>query len=295
MEVIVTKNAGFCFGVRRSLDLLDLSISSAKKDKKQAVMLGSIIHNPRVIQEYGEQGVSVVSIDALPDDGVVVVRSHGITRDDEIRLVAQKGVNEVDTTCPFVKRIYELVTPFTRKDEAVIVLGSSNHAEVKAIVSRIVVDCLVIAPEELESAGQKITDFIQQRRRVLLVAQTTSQPSNYLKVLGVLTDSAAGKQIEIVQENTVCNATNYRQDSAREVARQVDAMVVIGGFNSSNTHKLFLVVSEILDDVWHIESPSDFTQNDISVLKKSKKVGITAGASTPDNQIEELKVFLEQL
>lgn len=295
MKVIKTENAGFCFGVRRSLDLLDEAIIHAETLSQKAVMLGSIIHNPRLIAQYGEQGVEVASIDSLSETGVVIVRSHGITKQDDMVLSAQNGLEVVDTTCPFVRRIYDLVAPFQGSDEGIVVLGSSDHAEVKAIVSRISVSYLVVAPEELENIHQVILKFMTGKKRVLLVAQTTSQPANYLKLLGIIESFVSKTGVEVIQENTVCHATNHRQGSARAVAEQVDAMVVIGGFNSSNTHKLFLVVKEILTKVWHIESADDFTESDIAVLRKCATVGITAGASTPDDQIEELQLFLEQL
>ncbi len=295
MKVIVTKHAGFCFGVRRSLELLDEAVQTARTNNRKAVMLGPIIHNPRLIEQYRKEGVNVVTIDAIPPHSIVIVRSHGITKQQENYLKERTDITVVDTTCPFVKRIYDLVTPFTSPTEGIIVLGSSTHAEVQALVSRITVSYMTVSPDEIEQSQQAIAQFLSDKSKVLTVAQTTSQPEKYDQLLSVIDRASKNKPIDIIKENTVCNATQYRQNNARKTASSVDAMIVIGGFNSSNTRKLFLVVKDLVSFAKHIESPNNFTTDDIQKLAMCNIIGVTAGASTPDDQIKELALFLERL
>jgi 4-hydroxy-3-methylbut-2-en-1-yl diphosphate reductase len=294
--VIVAENSGVCFGVRRALDLLEESVNKADAEKRKAVMLGPLIHNPRVVEDYAERGVDVREIGEIPENSIVVVRSHGITVQVEELLENIAGISVVDTTCPYVKRIHQIVEKKSFGGYAVIILGDRDHSEVQGITSRIKGPFIVISPSEVSEKQEQIEKFISEHRKIYAAAQTTSRPSiyeNLLKKIRKYIDHRPGFVFESAQ--TICNATFKRQDSARELATRVDAMIVLGGANSSNTMKLFQVVKEKNERSFMVESAKDLTDADIDILKKCETAGLTAGASTPDEQVLEMKEFLESL
>lgn len=293
MEVIVAEYAGICFGVRRALELLEESVEKATENNEKVVMLGPLIHNPRVVEKYSQKGVEVVDVESTPQEGVVVLRSHGVIKQAQDRLEENKALEIVDTTCPYVKRIHQLVETRSSQGVAIIVMGDEKHSEVEGITSRINGPYLVVSPELSEAVLEKMRIFLEEHQKVFVVAQTTSRPANYDKLINEIKKTCDRKKVDVSQ--TICTATLKRQDSARELSSRVDAIVVVGGKNSSNTSKLFQVVSAGNKNPFWVEKPEDFTTKDIETLKKMKTVGITAGASTPDDQIEEMKEFLENL
>ncbi|HSW61566.1 MAG TPA: 4-hydroxy-3-methylbut-2-enyl diphosphate reductase [bacterium] len=294
--MIVAENSGVCFGVRRALDLLEESVKKAEREKRKAVMLGPLIHNPRVVEKYAVKGVEVRDIGNIPEGCIVVVRSHGITLDAETVLQKIQGLAIVDTTCPYVQRIHQLVEKKSSGGYAVIVLGDRDHSEVQGITSRIKGDFLVVSPSEISEKWSEIEKFITYHKKIYCVAQTTSRPANYDNLLKKIRKSVEHKKDSVFESaQTICNATFSRQDSARELATRVDAMIVLGGKNSSNTMKLFQVVKEKNERSYMVESISDFADEEIAFLRKCSIIGLTAGASTPDDQILEMKIFLESL
>lgn len=294
MKILVAENSGVCFGVRRALNLLDESVKKANEEKRKIVMLGPLIHNPRVVENYSKLGVSVADISTIPENAVVVVRSHGVTLDVEHVLSKIEGLSVVDTTCPYVKRIHQLVEKKSTDGFSVIIMGDKDHSEVKGITSRVSGEFMITSPAITAEAEEELAEFVDKFKKIYAVAQTTSRPSNYefmLKKIRKLTGNRKGIVFEAAQ--TICTATLRRQDSAGELASRVDTMVVVGGKNSSNTTKLFQVVQERNSNSFWVESPVDFSNKELEIIKKSMTVGITAGASTPDDQIEEMKHFLE--
>ncbi|MGI6395450.1 MAG: 4-hydroxy-3-methylbut-2-enyl diphosphate reductase [bacterium] len=296
MKVIVAENSGVCFGVRRALELLEKSVKSAEEEKKKAVMLGPLIHNPRVVEKYRIRGVEVKDIENIPSESVVIIRSHGITLNAEKKLNEIKGLSVVDTTCPYVQRIHKLIEKKSHDGFAVVVMGDEEHSEVRGITSRIKGGFFVVSPTEINEKWDDLEKFIAENKKIYCVAQTTTRPAAYENLLKKIRKFVAKKrELKFESAQTICNATFSRQDSARELASSVDAVVVLGGHNSSNTMKLFQVVKEKNEKSFIVESVKDFTDNEIEILKKCSVVGLTAGASTPDEQITEMKLFLESL
>ena len=293
MKITVADNSGVCFGVRRAFSLLEEAVKNAKSSGMKVFMLGPLIHNPRVITQYAEKGVDVIDISSIQKNSCIVIRSHGITKDERAQLDRFTDITLIDTTCPYVQRIHQLVEKRSAEGFAVLIMGDREHSEVRGITSKISGDFFVIHPTEFDSKSGELASFIETHDKIFAVAQTTSRPANYdflLKKVRKSIGTAPGRRF--VAAETICTATLKRQDSAGELSKKVDAMVVIGGKNSSNTSKLFQVVSERNKNAFWVESPEDFTEADIEILKKSDSVGITAGASTPDEQIEEMKSFL---
>ena len=296
MKITVADNSGVCFGVRRAFSLLEEAVENAKKSGIKVFMLGPLIHNPRVIAQYAEKGVEVVDTNSIKPDSCVVIRSHGITKDERAQLDKFSGITLVDTTCPYVQRIHQLVEKRSSEGFAVLIMGDREHSEVRGITSKITGDFFVIHPTEFDSKNEELLDFIKNHDKIFSVAQTTSRPANYdflLKKVRKAVGNMSGHRF--IAAETICTATLKRQDSAGELAKRVASMVVIGGRNSSNTSKLFQVVLEKNKNSFWVESPEDFSASDIETLKNSESVGITAGASTPDEQIAEMKSFLGSL
>jgi (E)-4-hydroxy-3-methyl-but-2-enyl pyrophosphate reductase len=296
VKVVEAQYSGVCFGVRRALDILESSAVQAREEKRTAVMLGPLIHNPRVVEKYGKEGIKVVDLENIEEGSIVVVRSHGVTKEVEEKLSDIENVLVMDTTCPYVKRIHQLVSVKSEEGFAVIVMGDRDHSEVEGISSRITGEHMVISPEPDKEDFIELGGFILKNRLIYLVAQTTSRPSSYEKLIKKIREIAKGDAgIKFEFARTVCTATLRRQDAAGEMASRVDAVVVVGGRNSSNTSKLFSVVKERNPRSFIVEAPSDFDEEEIRELEKCKLVGITAGASTPDEQIDEMRSFLEKL
>ena len=296
MKIIVAENSGVCFGVRRALDLLDEASSKAVSAGRKAVMLGPLIHNPRVVDEYLRKGVNTVDIGSVPAHSVVIVRSHGVTLDTEERLNGMEGLTVVDTTCPYVKRIHQLVEKKSLDGYFVIVMGDKDHSEVEGITSRIKGPFAVVPPSFSTEVEEMLRDIVSNNRKIYAVAQTTSRPANYDNLLKKIRKLiGTDRSVSFQTAQTICTATLRRQDSAGELASRVDIMIVLGGSNSSNTAKLFQVVLERNPRSFMVERPEDLTADTLELIKKSETVGITAGASTPDSQIDEMRKFLESL
>lgn len=278
MEVVVAKSAGFCFGVRRAVDMV---YAEAEKEKK-VYTLGPIIHNEQVVEDLEKKGVQVLhSVDDLKEgeDATVIIRSHGITKALYEKL-AKKSVQIIDATCPFVKKIHTIVQ--TKKEEGyeIIVVGSRTHPEVEGICGWCDNQCTVI--ESVQEA-EKCT--FEQTQKVCIVAQTTF---NYKKFEDIV-DIFSKKSYDTIVMNTICNATEERQTEAGTIARKSDAMIVIGGKHSSNTQKLYEICRAECENTHFIQTLDDL---DLKLFKSFRSVGITAGASTPNNIIKEVQSYV---
>lgn len=270
MEIIVTKNAGFCFGVKRAINIAQ---DCAKGAEGNIYTLGPIIHNPQVVQELEKSGISKADKTEEIKNGTVIVRSHGVTS-YEMETIKGKGVKVVDATCPFVKKTHEYVELLTKKGYSVIVVGEKDHPEVKGILSYGGKDIMAAASvEDLKGMPRK--------KRIGIVAQTTQSIENLQAVVAHCLQK--GSEIKIF--NTICNATSVRQQESIELAKQVDCMIVVGGRNSANTNRLAEICRKIQPKTYHIEVPEELSQ---IRFNGAKKVGVTAGASTPSWIIEKV-------
>ncbi len=276
MKVILAKQAGFCFGVKRATQI---AFEAAGKNN-ETYTLGPIIHSPQVVGKLEELGIHALdSLDGL-DQGTIIIRSHGVEQ-SEIVKAQQKNLDVVDATCPFVKKAQEHVKSLSDAGYSVVVVGDADHPEVQGIVSYGGENVYVVASSD---DVQKLPKM----NKIGVVAQTTQSFENLKNVVsGCL---LRGGEIRVF--NTICDATADRQQEAKELAGQVGCMLVLGGFNSANTRRLLEVCAEIQPHTFHIEtadeiSPSWFTGVDL--------VGVTAGASTPKWIIDEVLNKIEQL
>ena len=279
-NVILAKTSGFGFGVRRAVDM---AYGIAGRDK--VYTYGPIIHNETVVEDLEAKGVKVVhSIEeaAALAGGTMIIRSHGVSK-EEIDLLKQMGFDIVDATCPFVKKIHHIVEKYSEQGYGIIIIGSADHPEVQAISGWCKEPPVIIESEE-EARNFK-TD---PDKKLCLVSQTTF---NYNK-FQLLVEIISKKGYDIRCLNTICNATEERQSEAREIAGRVDAMIVIGGRQSSNTQKLYDICKNECKNTYYIQTLVDL---DLKTFESIGNVGITAGASTPNNIIEEVHTNMSEM
>ncbi len=275
MKVIVAKTAGFCFGVKRAVDMVYEQIEAADRP---VCTFGPIIHNEQVVEDLAAKGVRVIETEeelSQVRDSIVIIRSHGVGR-NIYRLLEENGNRIVDATCPFVKKIHRIVEEQQAEGRRVIIIGSPEHPEVAGIRGWGDDRTLVV-----ETAGE-IDDLpLSQGEKLCIVSQTTF---NYNKFQD-LVEKFGKKGYDILVLNTICNATQERQVEAKRIASEVDAMIVIGGRNSSNTQKLYEICQKECKNTYFIQSLGDFNPECVNSVRS---VGITAGASTPNQIIEEV-------
>lgn len=269
MQVIRAKHAGACYGVQRALDMAHEAVARSGS----AHTLGPLIHNPQVVAELEREGARVAVAPADIDGGTVIIRSHGVTPEVRAEL-EERDLDVVDATCPHVARAQKAAADLARQGCRVLVVGEAGHPEVAGLIAY------------AEAAGGKV-DMVASPADVPaglydpigVVVQTTQMRENLDAVVDVL--KAQG--LDPIVKNTICSATSQRQKTAAELSDEVDAMVVIGGRNSSNTTRLAEICAEHCPRVFHIESPAEL---DAAQLASCATVGVTAGASTPEDQIE---------
>ena len=275
MKVKLAKSAGFCFGVEKAVNTV---YEEAKKGDEIVYTLGPIIHNEEVVKDMKKRGVESVKIedlDSLPK-GTVIIRSHGVSR-DIYNFVKQSGHRVVDATCPFVKKIHAIVSVQSGKGNTVVIIGNPEHPEVMGIKGW--GDENTYAVENIE---QFINLELKKDEEIIIVAQTTFNHKKFQEIIDKI--SLLGYDVRCF--NTICNATQERQVEAKNIASNVDAMIVIGDKKSSNTGKLVEICQEECRNTVFIQTLEDL---DYDALLSVDSVGITAGASTPKHIIEEVQ------
>lgn len=270
MKVLLAKSAGFCFGVKRATKM---AFESAEQHRR-ICSLGPIIHSPQLVEKLEEQGVQVVKdVEGVPAGAAVIVRSHGITCEELQQLNDQK-IEVIDATCPFVKNAQNYAAQLSDEGYVVLIVGEEEHPEVQGIRS------FARNAEAHVVASMEQAEALPRRRRIGIVAQTTQSIENLRQVV----DSCLGKCYELRVFNTICDATTVRQDEARELAKQADVVLVLGGFNSANTNRLSQICEEIQPRTYHIETATEIVAE---WFEDAETVAITAGASTPQWIIDE--------
>lgn len=286
MEIIVAKNAGACYGVTRSLDL---ALKTTKSENKVAT-LGELIHNPLVVQDlndkYGVSSVQSVDEAKANDVNKLIIRSHGVPL-DVLREAQDSGIKTVDATCPYVKNVARSASLLAGLYSAVIIIGKTGHPEVESVSSYVhSAGSKSYVFETFAECDKFLPELLKLNEPVGVVSQTTQSVEVFDSIVKYLKNY--GIKVEV--ENTICVATKKRQESAEELSRQVDVMLVIGGHNSSNTNHLADLCREHCERVFHIESEKELKEISLSGVNK---LGITAGASTPKSQINEIIKFIK--
>lgn len=271
-KIILADSAGFCFGVKRAVDI---AMSTEKKYNKKIYTLGQLIHNNDVVKYLEENNIYAIDIediDKLNESDIVIIRSHGISP-NILKLLKDKNLNVVDSTCPFVAKIHEKVKEYSENGYGIIIVGDKDHPEVmgingwcgdKAIISK---------------KGENLDDIPQ---KICIVAQTTEKQENWEKVLSIVSEKAK----DVVSFNTICSATEIRQKKAEELSKNSDVVVVIGAHHSSNTTKLYEICKKNCENTIHVENSGEIP-DELYKEKNNIIIGVAAGASTPDWIIKE--------
>lgn len=278
MEIIRADHSGFCFGVEKAIDKTFEQIDRAKKDCRTTYTCGNLIHNSAVTDKVASMGVKTISsLDEAKEGDVVIVRSHGEPKEfyDQAEL---KNIELIDTTCVFVTKIHNLVLSAHKDGRPVIIIGSANHQEVKATNGWC--DYAGIILENEEKAEQFVNNF-NSDKIPLIVCQTTIKRELLDSILRVFDEKSFKYEIK----NTICNATRDRQESCAKLSEKVDVMVVIGDPNSSNSKKLYEIAKKTCKNALFIQDISDL---ELKELGNYNKIGVTAGASTPEWIIKEV-------
>ena len=278
MEVRLATHAGFCFGVKRAVEKVYEQIETGKT----IYTYGPIIHNEEVVKDLEKRGVIVIpdkeSLLKL-EEGTVIIRSHGVTK-EIYEILEEKGLECIDATCPFVKRIHNIVQKESAAGKHIVIVGNREHPEVEGIMSWCSSTMTVLETEE-EAKETKLPEGTE----ICIVSQTTFNYNKFQHIVAIF--QKKGYNDSVV--NTICNATEERQTEAREIASEADVMIVIGGKHSSNTRKLYEICSKECANTYFIQTLDDLH---LELPKSVGLVGITAGASTPNKLIEEVQNYV---
>ena len=276
-ELTIAKSAGFCFGVTRAVNMVYEAI---EKENVPIYTYGPIIHNDEVVKDMEKNGVTVINdLDELSSHkkGVMIIRSHGISK-AEYDKIKDCGFEVLNATCPFVSKIHRYVEDYSSKGYDIIIVGSPKHPEVCGIKGWAEEKChvtIINSPEDAEKYTKNST------KKLCIVSQTTFNYNKFQDIVEII----AKKGYDITVLNTICNATEVRQTEARKVAQCSDVMIVIGDRHSSNTQKLFEICKNECKNTYYIQTSDEM---DYTQIRSNNNVGITAGASTPNNIIEEV-------
>ncbi len=268
MNIEKAKSYGFCFGVKRAVEIAE--------ESQNAVTLGPLIHNPleieRLAKEYNVKYVK--DIDEI-DNSIkrVIVRTHGISK-HKLQELKQKNIELIDATCPFVKKPQEIVEKMSKEEYDIVIFGDKNHPEIKGVKSYCVHERVYVVLDKKELQN------IHLKEKIAVVAQTTRKIDEYLEIVSYLVKNY--KEVRVF--NTICNATFENQDAVRELSNKADIMIIVGGKNSSNTKQLFNIASENCES-YLVENEDEIKSE---WFKNKKHCGISAGASTPEWLVEKI-------
>lgn len=279
MKVLKAKTAGFCFGVRRAVEMVT---EQSRNGRLPVYTYGPIIHNDQVVRELEQKGVRVLDdLEQLKEirEGTLIIRSHGVSRREQ-QIMEESGLTIVDATCPFVKKIHRIAEQAGRDGRTLVIAGDPSHPEVKGIIGWASGRAEVIDSPESAKELQ-----LSEKEEIVLAAQTTFHARKFENIVEILRERGYDNLVM----NTVCSATDERQTEARKLACQVDAMIVVGGRHSSNTRKLYEICKENCGNTYLIETLDDL---DLKPFQSFLCVGITAGASTPNSIIEEVTDYV---
>ncbi len=272
----VAAEAGFCFGVKRALQL----ISELQGAEKPVTTYGPLIHNEAVLADLRRQGVTLTrSLDQVERGRTLITRTHGTSRSDEERLLAER-IDHVDATCPLVKKSHRIITELAGRGLPLVIVGDRSHPEIEALCSH--------APGAVVINSEQEARELPRYAALAVVAQTTLNTSFFHRVVSILVDRS--ERLEVF--NTVCQATRVRQQAVRDLAPTVDFVVVIGGRNSSNTNKLVDIAREQNPRTYHFETAGELDDPlFLAEVGGFASVGITGGASTPPEEIDKARAF----
>jgi 4-hydroxy-3-methylbut-2-enyl diphosphate reductase len=280
MKIYIAEEAGFCFGVRRALRI----ISQLNEKRYNIQIYGQLIHNRTVLDQLKAKGIDTIdTLDQLDPKKKLVIRTHGIPKHEEEKL-KKEGIDYVDATCPLVKRLHFIIEKLNKEKTQIVIIGQRDHPEI--IAAKSYAHDAVVINSEVEALK------IKKRGSLSVIAQTTLDTDHFKKIVSHL----EGREGNLDVYNTICGATKARQQAIKKLAPEVDFVVVVGGKNSSNTRKLYDIALRKNKNTFYIEKSSELNStNFIEKVKVFLSAGITAGASTPPEEIEKAKNILKNI
>ena len=282
MEILVGKTSGFCYGVKRAVEG---AINEASKNEESVYCLGELVHNKQVIEKLENLGIKF--IEKIEEaQGPTMIRAHGVAK-EVYEKAKQKNIQIQDYTCPNVLKIHDIVNQFNNDGYFILLLGNKNHPENIGTLSY----CKNYYVIENEEEALNAIKIIKEKKidKLLLIAQTTYSLEKFNKIEKIL-QTGIPKNVTFISKNTICNATMLRQKETEKLSKQVDKMIIIGGKHSSNTKKLYEVSKKNCENTVLIETVKELDRVD----DKFQKIGIMAGASTPQESIDEVIMFYKK-
>jgi 4-hydroxy-3-methylbut-2-enyl diphosphate reductase len=279
MEILLANDMGFCWGVRRAIDIME----KATEERGEIVSLGPIVHNPQVVRELEDKGVRASNKPPYDNSLPVAITAHG-AGPEVLQEARTRGAEVIDTTCPIVTRSQRWAKKMAEAGFTVVVFGDARHREVKGVLGWAGSHSLALQD------GDSIPDGLPSR--LAIISQTTQSPERFADFVSRLMREHVDAISELRVINTLCDVTSSQQAAASELAEEVDLMFVVGGHNSANTKHLLEVCREEGASAYHVESPAEVKTE---WLKGCKRVGITAGASTPDSTVEAVIRRIQRL
>ncbi len=268
MEITVAKMAGFCFGVKRAIDI---TFNLAKEGNKGVYTYGPLIHNPQVVDKLKGEGINTVDNLSQPDINTIIIRTHGVSPEVYVE-TGKMGYNVIDATCPFVKKAQNFTERLRDEGYQIVIIGDRNHPEVQGLIGFAGDDVVVTdSAEHLPSLQKKVG----------IIVQTTQSVETFKRVVAEVISAA--REVKIY--NTICDSTSQRVTETEDLARNVDLIIIVGGKNSANTNQLAKLSEAHCAKVYHIETSGDIKNN---WFEGVEKIGITGGASTPQWLIDEV-------
>jgi 4-hydroxy-3-methylbut-2-enyl diphosphate reductase len=275
MKIIVAKRAGFCFGVKRAIDI---AFNQSKEIKQGVFTFGPLIHNPQVVKKLIEEGVTPIEDVYSPDIKTLIIRTHGVPPDTHKKM-SQMGYNIIDATCPFVQKAQRYAQSLKEEGYQVVIIGDREHPEVQGLIGFSGDDAIVVNTHE---------QMPRLKSKVGIIVQTTQPHENLEEVVRRLVSFTR----ELRVFNTICDSTVLRLKETKELAQEVDIIIVVGGKNSANTSQLTNLSKSICAKVYHIETPGELR---VKWFNGAEKVGITGGASTPQWLIDEVVEKIKEI
>ncbi len=273
MQIKIAEHCGFCFGVRRAIDIAERLLSQSNG---AVYSWGEIIHNPKVVERFSKKGMKVITDLKAAEQGTILISSHG-TSPEALEAIHKKNLKIVDATCPFVKSAQMIAKRLKEEGFDIFIVGDRLHPEVRGILGFAGKRGYVIENDKLDGMPKK------RFSKIGILAQTTQAKENFLKIATRILEKGLFKEGRLF--NTICNDTKERQESAKELLNSCDLLIVVGGRNSANTKRLWEICRVSGKESYRIESAEEIKD---SWLKDKKRVGIVSGASTPDESIREV-------
>lgn len=285
MEIIVGETAGFCFGVNNAI----IKTQELLKQKDNVFCLGELVHNKQVTEELEAEGLNIIDNIGKAKNNVII-RAHGEPH-ETYKLANDLEIEILDLTCPKVLRIHKIAKEYSNEGYFILLIGHKEHPETIGTISYCGEKSEIIENEE--DIEEKLNIFYKTNiKKILILVQTTYSLEKFNKITKKIEEQLKNKEIEIKIENTICNATKIRQDETKKISKEVEAMIIVGGKHSSNTNKLYDIAKTHCKNSFLIETKNEI---DIQKIKKFKKIGVMAGASTPKKSIDSVIEILRKI